>query len=576
MKVLALATLISAALVTSAVAKNVALVIGNSTYANTSALPNPVNDAGVFSAFLRASGYEVTTIADATRAEMSAALTAFSQTLRAEDTAVFYYAGHGLQLDGENYLVGVEASLMSEFDVPAETVQLNSILALMEAKAKVAIIFIDACRNNPLAENLARTATRSVSRGLALVEPTGDGAMIAFAAGPGQVAYDGSGSNSPFTAALVHNLGTPGVEVATAFKRVIAEVRVLTENRQSPQIVSSLSTEIYFGGLPEGGIVAAPTIDVAELDFAKAERLGTARGYQLFIEKHPEGFFAELARQALTLLLGTGDDTLTPEEAEARLELNLEMRREIQIALNDLGYSLGNPDGVFGRNSRREIARYQLAAGLQETGFVSGAVLSRLGIPLVSDGAMVFSADEARRYKVADLDGLETDPRLLKAIGCLGNREVKYGFYRGRVYIAVLSYGMEYEDVLDEARRCGGDLASIEDAEENNFLYSLFRDDDRFMEIQGRGAASAIAGPIFGFQQSPEGREPGGGWHWSDGSEVTFTNWERGEPSNNIPDEEHAAFWAHNQTIRENEPLMMSRPGWNDVLGAPAYIMEIN
>jgi hypothetical protein len=558
-----------------AAAKNVALVIGNGAYQNTSALPNPGRDAEAFAAFLRGAGYEVTTVTDGTRSQMSQALAKFGQSLQPDDTAVFYYAGHGLQMAGENYLMGVEASLFTEFDVPAESVSLNDILELMEAKAQVSMLFIDACRNNPLAEQMAKTATRSVARGLAPVEVSGDGAMVAFAAGPGQVAFDGDGGNSPFTGALVRHLGTPGLEVSVAFKRVIADVRSLTARQQEPQIVSSLATEVFFGGTSGAVLPVVPVVDLAEVDYAKAERLNTTRGWQLYLEKHPEGFFAELAQKALDLLLGRPIEGSTPEEIENNLALSREQRREIQVQLNELGYSLGAPDGVFGSNSRREFARYQVAAGLQETGFVSGAMLTKLGIAVVGEETTVVSADEARRFDVSDLDGLETDQRLLAALRCLGNKQVQYGFFEGHAYIAVLSWGQKWVDSRAEAVRCGGDLVSLNSKAENDFVFELFARDDRFFRRNVFSPTEiSIGGPLIGMNQDPAGREPSGGWSWSDGTEVAFENWD--DQSNSRDNEDIASYWSNFHFVEPPSDYTQLPRTWGDIEDyAHAYVMEL-
>lgn len=559
-------------------ASKLALVIGNSRYEHTAPLPNPSHDADTFADFLADAGFTVTKIIDADRTEMTAALSAFSRALQPEDTALFYYAGHGMQMGGENYLVGTEAQLLSEFDVPSETVALSSIIEIMEARAKVSMLFIDACRNNPLAQHLAREATRAISNGLAPVQVKGDGTMVAFAATPGEVAYDGPDGNSPFTKALVTHLGTPGLEVGTAFKRVISEVRSATGDRQSPQLVSNLSTEIYFG-VPG---TAAPAVDVAALDYEKAEHLGTVRGYQLFLDKHPDGFFADLARAALELLLGgPTDPDLSPADTEARLALTKEVRREIQIALNQLGYGLGEPDGAFGQRSRRGIARYQNAVGLQETGYVSVPMLAKLGISQVTPEMSVISGAEAKRFEIGDLQGLETDQKLLNAIGCLSQYELKYGFFQGHVYIAVLTFGGDFQSSMTEATRCGGYLVSIGSKAENDFVFSLFADDERFSRgwEADNDTGYTRQGPFIGFYQGEGAREPAGGWTWASGEAVAFTNWEQGEPSNWGGHEDFAQFFAQNEPKPDpSNPHGIHRSTWGDMpsSGATGYIMEID
>ena len=228
--------------------RRVALVVGNSAYEATSALPNPANDARLFADLLTSQGFEVETLVDVGRAAFAQGLARFEKRIEPGDIALFYYAGHGMQMRGENYLIGVDARLQSEFDVDAEAVSLNSVIGLMERQTSIVLVFIDACRNNPLAERLALAdgATRSAPpRGLAPINSTGSGTMVAFAALPGQVAYDGVERNSPFTSSLVEHLATPDLEIGTAFKRVIRDVREKTGGRQSPQIVSNLSAELY-------------------------------------------------------------------------------------------------------------------------------------------------------------------------------------------------------------------------------------------------------------------------------------------------------------------------------------------
>ena len=167
--------------------RRVALIVGNAAYTATAALPNPANDVAAFGAFLTEHGFQVEQLINVDRAAFADGLARFAERLRAEDIALFYYAGHGMQLRGENYLLGVDAKLESEFDVEGEAVSLNAIIELMERQSDIALLFIDACRNNPLADRLALTdgATRSAPpKGLAPIDAAGAGTMVAFAAMP--------------------------------------------------------------------------------------------------------------------------------------------------------------------------------------------------------------------------------------------------------------------------------------------------------------------------------------------------------------------------------------------------------
>ena len=240
----------------------VAFVVGNSTYENTAPLANPVNDARLVARSLETIGFEVTTHLDLSRAAFGTAFSDFLAKTEGADVAIFYFAGHGMQLDGENYLLPTDASLRSEFDVLSESVSLATVSEAMRRRAKSVLIFVDACRNNPLAEtfyaqNFSETRSLTV-RGLAPVASGAVGSMIMFAASPGEVAYDGIGSNSPFALALARHLPTPNTEILTLTKRITADVRALTQDRQRPIVTNDIAQEIY---LREASV---ETVDGAE------------------------------------------------------------------------------------------------------------------------------------------------------------------------------------------------------------------------------------------------------------------------------------------------------------------------
>lgn len=196
-------------------AKRVALVIGNSAYTHSTPLRNPSNDANAIAAVLKRLGFKVEKGVNVNRRELESKIRTFAKLARGADVALFFYAGHGLQVNGRNYLVPVDAKLPDEDDLEFETVRLETILTLMERERRTNLMFLDACRDNPLARNLARgmgTRSAAVGRGLAPVE-SGVGTLIAFATKPGSVALDGKGANSPFTRALLKHIETPGIEI---------------------------------------------------------------------------------------------------------------------------------------------------------------------------------------------------------------------------------------------------------------------------------------------------------------------------------------------------------------------------
>ena len=231
-------------------ARRVALVIGNSAYEHAVPLENPKNDADALAAVLERLDFEVVKGIDLKRSEFEKTVRNFSRTVRGAEVALLFYAGHGLQVNGLNYLAPIDARLTDEADLDFETVQLATILKQMEREAKTNLIFLDACRDNPLAKNLARSmGTRSVSvgRGLARVN-SGIGTLIAFATEPGNVALDGEGANSPFTTALLSHIETPGLDIAQLMRRVRRDVMTLTAERQVPWNNSSLTGDFYFSG----------------------------------------------------------------------------------------------------------------------------------------------------------------------------------------------------------------------------------------------------------------------------------------------------------------------------------------
>lgn len=224
--------------------KRVALVIGNGGYAS-SPLHNPVNDAKDVASALRGLGFGVILKTDADKRVMVDAVSAFGGQAQGAEVALFYYAGHGLQVGGLNYLVPVGANVRSEADVEFESMSADRVLAQMEsARAKVNLVVLDACRNNPF------RYFRSSARGLAVVRAV-TGSVVVYATSPGDVAEDGgSGRNSPFARNLLKHMATPGLEVKAMFNRVGAAVAEESRGGQVPWINSSLFQDIYLAGAP--------------------------------------------------------------------------------------------------------------------------------------------------------------------------------------------------------------------------------------------------------------------------------------------------------------------------------------
>lgn len=241
----------SAPVVANAAGRRVALVIGNSAYKDVPVLTNPRRDATAVAEALKQTGFQTVTLqTDLARDDLINALRLFAQVAESADWAVIYYAGHGLEVAGTNYLVPVDAKIRSDRDVSLEAVSLDQVLNVAERAKKLRLVILDACRDNPFANQMKRTltvASRSVSRGLAAVEPEA-GTMVIYAAKDGETALDGDGSNSPFATALVKNMQTPGLEVRRLFDFVRDDVMESTKRKQKPFSYGSISgrQDFYF------------------------------------------------------------------------------------------------------------------------------------------------------------------------------------------------------------------------------------------------------------------------------------------------------------------------------------------
>ena len=260
LRFIAVATTVIACFATQASAeRRVALVMGNSQYHAAPKIPNPANDARDMAAVLRGLGFEVIEAIDFGYNSAREALRNYARALVGADVGLYYFAGHGLEVAGENYLVPVDATLEQQTDLDFETIRLDSIIKLMQREARINLLFIDASRSNPLLQRLG--GARSVmGRGLAPIAP-GPGTFIAFATEPGNMALDGSGRNSPFTAALLRHIPTPGANVQQIMLSVRRDVANTTNGRQMPWSYDSLLSEFYF----QRPAVTAPVAQTANL-----------------------------------------------------------------------------------------------------------------------------------------------------------------------------------------------------------------------------------------------------------------------------------------------------------------------
>lgn len=283
--------------------KRVALVIGNSAYQAVVPLANPVRDATAVAEMFRKAGFDVVEFKqDMKNVDLRRALNAFFDVTTDADIAVVYYAGHGIEVDGVNYLVPVDAMLKRDRDVYDEAIPLDRVLQSVETARQLRLVILDACRDNPFARAMTRTlASRAIQRGLVGVEPTRPNTLVAFAAKGGSTAEDGASAHSPFTAALLKHLTVPGLDVRRALGAVRDEVIRATGNRQEPFVYGSLGgTDVVLVPLPSPPQPTAPattdTRNDVRRDYELAERVGTTEAWDSFLRIHASGYFADLAR----------------------------------------------------------------------------------------------------------------------------------------------------------------------------------------------------------------------------------------------------------------------------------------
>ena len=260
--------------------RRVALVIGNSAYPGAGALKNPANDANDIAAKLKKLGFDVTVRTDMRHKDMLRSLTDFGDKVQAGTEALFFYAGHGMQVRGKNYLLPIDAEIRNEASASSEAVDVDQLLDKLSL-ARLSVVILDACRNNPFERRF-----RGSGQGLAQINaPTGT--LIAYATAPGKVAADGDGRNGLYTAELLVAMDIPGIKIEDVFKRVRGNVVKKSNDAQTPWESSSLTGDFYFQGPPADP--EAEAWDAAK----KADTVGV---YQTYLDAYPNGRHAPAAR----------------------------------------------------------------------------------------------------------------------------------------------------------------------------------------------------------------------------------------------------------------------------------------
>jgi Caspase domain/Putative peptidoglycan binding domain len=410
-------------------AQRVALVLANGAYVHAPPLPNAARDGAAMAEALRRIGFEVYEGLDLSLEASRGVLRDFAYALADAELALFFYAGHGLQVGGENYVVPVDARLEQELDLAFQALPLSQITGAIEREDRTAILILDACRDNPFVPRISRTLSRSrtTGQGLAEISP-GLGTLVVFATDPGKVAFDGQGENSPFTAAFLRYAETPGLEVRQLMTRVRRDVLDATDGAQRPWDNSSLLSDVYLvpavaepaaeaappAPLPPA-IASGPTDEQRYWDGVQQIADPALKGQALdaYLAEFPQGRFAKLAELQLAALraepptvmaalpempgpqgrdlpaeaIGPPASPAQPADvapvdpaavAEAALALELVEIRRVQGQLGQLGYAVGRPDGVIGPRTRSAIAAFQKRQGLAGTGFLNEATLDQL------------------------------------------------------------------------------------------------------------------------------------------------------------------------------------------------------
>lgn len=387
--------------------KRVALVIGNGGYEKAAALGNPPKDAKAIADGLRELGFQVVEGYDLTLDPMVRKIRDFGTAAVDADMVMVFYAGHGVQVNGVNFLLPVDAKLADERDLAREAIPAEEVMRELRTARGTRVVILDACRDNPFLTRMTRSlGTRSAgaTRGIARMQTEG-GSLIAYATKEDSVAEDGRGEHSPYTLALLKHMKTPGLELRLMFGRVATTVKETTAGRQEPFIYDGLGgNEVYLKPVakepavaPTAPIASSPGVDPYEIAFWDSIKASTnPADYRAYLESYPQGRFAPLARVRAkpvetAAVPAAPPPPPTPAALEAALNLNAGKRKEVVSGLIVLDFVPGPFDGEFTAGTRKAITAYQTARGLEATGYLNAAVLGRL----------LGEAEEARKKAAA-------------------------------------------------------------------------------------------------------------------------------------------------------------------------------
>jgi hypothetical protein len=301
--------------------KRVALVIGNGAYETVANLPNPPRDAAAIANLFKAAGFdEVTIETDLGLSQIRAELRDFARRAFDADIAVVFYAGHGIEVGGHNYIVPVDAKLEFDTDVEDEAVDLDHILQQLEPVKRLKLVILDACRKNPFASRMRSIGrARDIGRGLVPPERPSANTLIAYAAALGATAADGNGANSPFTTALLKNLTRPGLDVRLALGQTHDDVLAATNNKQEPYVYTSLGGETLALApalaAPDELSLTGPASNIEQSAFEAAMRADTMPALGAFLTQYPHSSSGDIARRERDRLKSTNAVAAPPASA---------------------------------------------------------------------------------------------------------------------------------------------------------------------------------------------------------------------------------------------------------------------
>jgi uncharacterized caspase-like protein len=366
--------------------RRVALVIGNGAYTGVGKLANPARDADAFGALLQAARFDIVEVKnDLGAVTMRRALRDFSDRVRAADIALVFYAGHGIEVNGTNYLIPVDAVLERDIDVEDETVSLDRVIQILEPAKRLRLVILDACRDNPFLRSMKRTVTgRSIGRGLAKVDVLTSDTLVAFAAKAGMTAADGEGANSPYTTALVKHLTIPGLDLRLALGRVRDEVIRGTANKQEPFLYGSLGgAEIALVPAVRTEVQprAAPHSSLSEAAEAwdRTKESASIGALEAFVTRYGDTFYADLANLRIRELKATLAEKERAEERRKREDAKVAslptdgttlkaperpamvppaLAQALQTELRRVGCDPGSVDGKWGPKAREALDQF--------------------------------------------------------------------------------------------------------------------------------------------------------------------------------------------------------------------------